>query len=117
MSRKHDHDIKAPDGYLLGGLRSVRADGTILFHRMYWSAPKEWAGERVWVHVTDGMGLNTIEAARPGLHIYEARSRAIFGVVGQVVDETAVVTLSAQDRPDAKPGFRRAALKAWAARR
>ena len=108
-----EHDIKAPDGYLLGGLRSVRRDGTILFHRMFWTAPKEWAGARVWVHVTDGMALNTIDAARPGLHIYEARAMTSTCTVGQKSDPTACIELLPQDRPDAKPGYRSAHMKAW----
>ena len=77
-----DNDIKAPDGFLLGGLRLVRADGTILFQRGWWQAPMDWAGEKVWVHekwLGDDGGKysnNTelvLEAAYPGLHIYEAR--------------------------------------------
>jgi hypothetical protein len=44
------NDIKAPDGYLLGGLRRVRGDGTILFQRGWWKAPEEWIGKEVWVH-------------------------------------------------------------------
>ena len=68
-------DIKAPDGYLLGGLRTVRNDGTLLFHRMYWQCPKEWIGERIWVHVTDMMMLNEIKAAPPGQHIFSCDFR------------------------------------------
>lgn len=97
-------DIKAPDGYLLGGLRLVRRDGSVLFHRMWWRCPKEWVGERIWVHVDDDMGLDTISAAPPGQHIYRAQS------------DGEAQTLYPVERPDAKPGFRRAAHKAWAGR-
>lgn len=110
------NDIKAPDGYLLGGYRRVRKDGTILFHRMYWVAPPEWIGEMVWVHVTDGMSLESIEAARPGLHIFEAQGMASNSIVGQVADPTACIELFPNDRPDAKTGWRNPAMKAWAAR-
>lgn len=106
------NDIKAPDGYLLGGLRLVRKDGTILFQRGYWQAKKEWAGEMVWVHehwqATPGFDLRSetqcLECAPPGFHIYEARSRR------------ATVICERTSRPDARPLFRRADHKAWAAR-
>lgn len=105
MSDRNNYDIKAPDGYLLGGLRLVRNDGTVLFHRMWWRCPQEWVGERIWVHVDDGMGLDTISAAPPGEHIYRAQSLGL------------AETLEPVARPDAKPGYRRPAHKAWCARK
>lgn len=70
---KRDNDIKAPDGYLLGGERSVRQDGTILFQRGWWQAPKEWAGEYVWVHCLDAEGnFFEIEVAPPGYSDFSA---------------------------------------------
>jgi hypothetical protein len=108
--RNRNNDIKAPDGYLLGGLRKVRADGTILFQRGYWQAPKEWAGEKVWVHEE---WINTekyprgelhLEAAPPGIHIYSARSQRCTTICERT------------KKPDAKPGYRRADHKAWAAK-
>ena len=85
-----DNDIKAPDGYLLGGLRSVRRDGTLLLGRAYWQAPVDWAGERVWVHNRDAYSdFHHIDAAPPGQHIYEAHLKG-----------TALVLASA-GRPDA----------------
>ena len=109
---KKPNDIKAPDGYLLGGERLVRSDGTILFQRGWWQAPKEWAGATVWVHeiwigTTGFHAFNetqSLEAAPPGFHIYEARTRG------------RTVICERTDRPDAKPAFRRADHKAWAAR-
>ena len=102
---RRQHDIKAPDGYLLGGWRKVRADGSILLGRGYWQAPIEWAGERVQVHNNEADGdFHTIDAAEPGDTIYAAR-------VGRRVH-----ILPAIDRPDAKPGYRRADRKAYIAR-
>lgn len=66
---KPSADIKAPDGFTLGGLRLVRKDGTILFSRGWWKVPDEWIGEKVWVHVADCYGIE-IEVAPPGIHIY-----------------------------------------------
>ncbi|WP_262300217.1 hypothetical protein [Microvirga sesbaniae] len=67
------HDFKARDGYLLGGLRRVRSDGTILFQRGWWMAPDEWIGKEVWAH-EGGLGSPgvrdrdvIIRAAPPGL--------------------------------------------------
>lgn len=97
---QRENDIKAPDGFLLGGLRRVRADGTILFQRGWWQAPKEWAGKDVWVHDEDG-GL---EVAPPGMHIYTA------------ISEGKTVLCQRTKRPDAKPGYRKSEHKAWAAR-
>lgn len=72
MSRRN-HDIKAPDGFLLGGLRRMRSDGTILFQRGWWRAPDEWIGEKVWVHCTDA-GAGDLEIAPPGYsNIYRAQ--------------------------------------------
>jgi len=108
---RRDNDIKAPDGYTLGGLRLVRKDGTILFNRGYWQAPVKWAGEKVWVHeewVARGSYWRAeeiaLEAANPGLHIYEARSMG------------HTVICERTEKPDAKPVYRSASRKAWAAR-
>lgn len=84
----HDHDIKAIDGYLLGGVRSVRADGVIFFARQYWQAPMEWAGKRVWVHNLDADAVfDAIIAAPPGSDgIYAARrdgTAVKLGMVGR----------------------------------
>jgi hypothetical protein len=80
---RKEHDIKAPDGYLLGGLRRVRKDGSILFQRGYWELPDEvketFVGEDVWVHIDESHGSHyggagitpgeiVLEVARPGLH-------------------------------------------------
>jgi hypothetical protein len=107
------NDIKAPDGFLLGGLRLVRRDGTILFQRGYWQAPLEWAGEKVWVHEEwvnepghSGRDHLVLEAAAPGRHIYEART----------MSPPHTVLCERTDRPDAKPGYRIPAHKAWATR-
>ena len=60
-----ENDIKAPDGFLLGGMRTVRRDGTILFQSGWWQVPIEWAGEKVWAHCTDS-GAGDLEVAPPG---------------------------------------------------
>lgn len=98
-----ENDIKAPDGFLLGGLRRVRADGSILFQRGYWQAPIEWAGETVWVHCTD-CGAGDLEVAPPGFRLWEigASERNYFA--------------PRTERPDAKPGVRNHVRKAWVAR-
>ena len=110
MRHRDDNDIKAPDGYTLGGLRLVRKGGLILFNRGYWQVPEEFVpafeGEKVWVHedwiYVSGKGETlTIEAANPGLHIYEARSMKM------------TVTCFGSDKPDARPIARTAARKAW----
>ncbi len=108
---KNSNDIKAPDGYTLGGLRRVRKDGTILFQRGWWQAPIEWAGEDVWVHEkwysASGYGRETdigLEVAPPGWHIYEARLAV------------SAVLCERTDRPDAKPGIRNEHRKAWSNR-
>ena len=97
-------DIKAPDGFLLGGERVVRQDGTILFQRGWWQAPVEWAGEYVWVHCTDS-GAGDLEVAPPG---YQSISRA-------QMDEKTILCPRTK-RPDAQPAFRRPERKAYAAR-
>lgn len=99
---RSEQDIKAPDGFLLGGLRRVRSDGTILFQRGWWQAPKEWVGEEVWVHCTDG-GAGDLEVAPPGQRIYSA----------QLAGTTVIAPRT--DRPDAKPGWRRPSHKEWSA--
>ena len=99
------NDIKAPDGYTLGGLRLVRGDGTILFNRGWWQAPKDWVGEKVWVHEADeGRSYTVLEAAHPGLHIYEART----------LRPPHTIICERTDRPDAKPAYRLPHHKAWA---
>lgn len=115
MRRRHDNDIKAPDGYTLGGLRLVRSDATILFNRGWWLAPKAWASQKVWVHEE---WLNTtdtgewcpehlvLEAASPGLHIYEAR----------MMKPPHTVICERTERPDARDVYRRPDRKAWIAR-
>lgn len=97
---KNEPDIKAPDGYLLGGFRKVRRDGTILFHRMWWKCPDDWIGKYVQVHVNDGMTLNDIEAAPPGKRIYKS------------IQLLESITLYPVDRPDAKPAFRKYTMRA-----
>jgi len=107
---RSENDIKAPDGFLLGGLRRVAKDGTILFQRGYWQAPIEWAGEKVWVHELwqscGGFGGEKLflEAAQPGLHIYEARC---------MKPQPYTVVCERTERPDAKPGYRNATHIAW----
>jgi len=99
-----ENDIKAPDGFLLGGNRRVRAGGVILFQRGWWQLPQGWAeqGEYCWVHCTDS-GIGDLEVAPPGYSsIYAAR--------------TDKVTCLAErtNRRDAKPGFRRRTREALA---
>ena len=112
MTRSRN-DIKAPDGYTLGGLRKVRKDGTILFGRGWWEAPDEWVGEEVWVHEhwtlrssTDGFGgeMLMLEAAPPGEHIYSARRAG------------TTVLCDRTKRPDAAPTYRRALHREFAAK-
>lgn len=110
----HDtNDIKAPDGYVLGGLRKVRKGGLILFNRGYWQVPESFIsafeGEKVWVHEAWVGSLEesekiAIEVANPGLHIYEARSMRM------------TVICHAADKRDAKPIARTPDRKAWFAR-
>jgi hypothetical protein len=91
---RRDYDIKAPDGFLLGGLRQVRQDGTILFQRGWWQAPLDWAGEKVWVHCTEG-GAGDLDVAPPGWRsIYAAQQARV------------TVLCPRTDRPDAKELFR-----------
>lgn len=97
-------DIKAPDGYLLGGERVVRPDGTVLFQRGWWQAPMEWAGEYVWVHCTDG-GAGDLEVAPPG---YSSFYRAQL--------DRVTIFCSRTGRPDAKLGWRNPTKLAWANR-
>ncbi len=111
-----DNDIKAPDGYLLGGLRRVRKDGTVLFQRGWWKVPDEWIGEKVWVHEAcpdrfshadfnvSAIGVTMLEVAPPDRPFYSA----------QRAGET--VLCDRTERPDAKPTFRRPSTKAWLAR-
>ena len=100
---RHEQDIKAPDGYTLGGMRRVRSDGTVLFGRQYWPVPNEWIGHRIWVHVADGYGCE-LEVAPPGQHIYKAR---IDGSVQFIRDTVR----------DARHCYRRPENRAWAERR
>lgn len=97
-------DIKAPDGFLLGGERLVRQDGTVLFQRGWWQVPVEWAGEYVWVHACDD-GAEELEVAPPG---YSSIYRA------QMDQQTIFAPRTA--RRDAKPGYRRLDHIAYSAR-
>jgi len=96
-------DIKAPDGFLLGGERRVRKGGVVLFQRGWWQLPECFAdqGEYVWVHCTDS-GDGKLEVAPPG---YRSFYRAVSDGKTVLCPRTA--------RADAKPGFRKAAHKAW----
>lgn len=98
-----DNDIKAPDGFLLGGLRRVRKDGTVLFHRSWWKCPDEWIGQEVWLHVTDGWAVG-VEAAPPGFRIYDAQHKRL------------CISLERTERADAKPVFRNVHNKEYLAR-
>jgi hypothetical protein len=102
---RKNNDIKASDGYLLGGLRRVRIDGTILFQRVWWELPKEtksrFVGQNVWVHIHESYGACAIhrgetilEVAEPNLHIYRAKL------------ERKVVIARRNKRPEAKSGTR-----------
>ncbi len=112
--RGHDtNDIKGPDGYVLGGLRKVRRGGLILFNRGYWQVPdalmSTFEGEKVWVHEAwvgslEGGYKIALEAANPGLHIYEARSMRM------------TVICYGADKRDAKNIARSPHRKAWFAR-
>lgn len=113
MSRHDTNDIKAPDGYVLGGLRKVRRGGLILFNRGYWQLPNEFLstfeGEAVWVHEAwvgslEGGEKIALEVAHPGLHIYEARSMRM------------TVICQGAEKPDAKSIARTPDRKAWFAR-
>lgn len=102
---REDHDIKAPDGFLLGGERVVRKGGVILLQRGWWQLPKGFAeqGEYCWVHSTDG-GAGDLEVAPPGYRDF---------YMAQAYDATILVPRTS--RPDAKPVFRSAHTKALAA--
>jgi hypothetical protein len=103
---RSEQDIKAPDGYLLGGLRKVLKDGTILFQRGYWGpCPAEWIGERVWVHEHSIARETSIRAASPGCSLWSEDSHRTNLILGPA------------DKPDAKPGYRTAHAKAWSARK
>jgi hypothetical protein len=86
-----DHDIKAPDGFLLGGIRRVRKDGTILFQRGYWELPEadkeRFIGEDVWCH------------------IYDAKA------------ERKTVLAERNTKPDAKPALRKRTLRDYSQRK
>ena len=49
----YEIDVKAPDGFLLGGWRKVCKGGYLRFHRGRWTHPEltEHVGEYVFVHV------------------------------------------------------------------
>lgn len=98
-----DHDIKAPDGYLLGGERRVRAGGVILFQRGWWQLPDGFAqqGEYCWVLCTDG-GAGDLEVAPPGY-------RCFFTAASDGVTIRAPRT----ERADAKPGYRLKHTRRW----
>lgn len=109
-----EHDIKAPDGFLLGGVRRVRKDGTILFQRGYWAIPEaereRFIGENVWCHIFDKNGPGerhkgeALEVAEPGYHIYDARSLR------------RTVLAERNEKPDAKPALRRSDLRDYVQR-
>lgn len=110
-----DNDIKAPDGFLLGGVRRVRKDGTILFQRGYWELPEadkeRFVGEDVWCHIYDKNGPGerhkgeALEVAEPGYHIYDAKS----------VRKT--VLAERNTKPDAKPATRKRGLRDYVQRK
>lgn len=106
MSGKRENDIKAPDGYLLGGERRVREGGVVLFQRGWWQLPAGFAdrGEYVWVHCTDG-GAGDLEVAPAGYRCFWTAQ-----------SDRKTVFASRTDRPDARPGYRRPEHKAWAAK-
>lgn len=88
---KRPNDIKAPDGFLLGGERKVRQGGIILFHRSWWKVPEEWSGEYCWVHVADCWATE-VEVAPPGFSsIYRAQM------------DRATIQAERVRRDDAKP--------------
>ncbi len=103
------HDIKAPDGYTLGGERRVRRDGTVLFNRGWWQLPFGFAerGEYVWVHEEwTADNKQVLEVAPPGYRSYYA---------AKLDGETIIVQRTS--RPDAKSCLRKPAHKAWQARK
>lgn len=102
---RRERDIKAPDGFTLGGLRLVRKDGTILFGRGWWKVPDEWIGQEVWCHVVDMYGVD-LDVAPPGYSIFDALMN----------HRDLVVRPERTERRDAKPAYRRADHKAWADR-
>ena len=114
---KSSHDIKAPDGYTLGGRRLIRKDGTILFNRGWWQAPIEWAGHQVWVHEYNGLewaaGIQ-LQVAPPGMDLWQCAyltqewHRSDPAKRNVICDRTK--------RPDAKPTYRRPSHKAWSQR-
>lgn len=103
------NDIKAPDGFLLGGKRLVRKDGTILFQRGWWQAPKEWAGEYCWVHCTDS-GIGDLEVAPP----YYSN---IYNGIYKAQSDDKTILCERTKRPDAKLGWRNPTKVAWANRK
>lgn len=111
MSRRRN-DIKAPDGFLLGGLRRVRKDGSILFQRGWWQAPVEWAGEDVWI--VENSFHDAPEVAPPGQGPYECAYQTTKWFAAPEWERNRLVERTR--RPDAKPGYRRPGHKAWAKR-
>ncbi|NTF23546.1 hypothetical protein G6L37_34815 [Agrobacterium rubi] len=108
------HDIKAPDGFLLGGVRRVRKDGTILFQRGYWAIPEadreRFIGEDVWCHIFDKNGPGerhkgeALEVAEPGYHIFDAKSLRM------------TVLAERTEKADAKPALRNPAIRDYVQR-
>lgn len=98
-----DHDIKAPDGFLLGGERRVRKGGVILFQRGWWQLPEDFAeqGEYCWVHCTDS-GIGDLEVAPPGYSSFFA-----------AVSDRKTIMAPRTERADAKSGYRDPRVKAW----
>lgn len=103
MSGKRENDVKAPDGFLLGGERRVRKGGVVLFQRGWWQLPEGFAeqGEYVQVHCTEG-GAGPLEVAPPGYNSFP-----------HAVCDGKTVLCPRTDRGDAKPGYRTKAHRAW----
>lgn len=108
------HDIKAPDGYVLGGRRKVRKDGTILFNRGWWQAPVEWAGETVWVHEYTGLQWNPpiqLQVAPPGMDLWRCAYHTQEWFKARPSERNIICDRT--ERPDAKPVFRHPDHVAW----
>ena len=109
---RDSNDIKAPDGFLLGGLRRVRKDGTILFQRRWWQAPLEWAGEKVWIVENSFYGAP--EVAPPGQRPYSCAYHSSRWYAAPEWERNRLVERT--QRADAKPSYRRAEHKRRAQR-
>lgn len=108
---KRPNDIKAPDGFLIGGERAVRPGGVVLFQRGWWHAPEleDCVGEYVWVHEEWTYGgydeRLVLKVAPPG---YRSYFRAAVEGKTFIAERTS--------RPDAKNVWRNPVHKAWAER-